>query len=62
MVSRKLRDKARKIAAHILECAEDDLEWDTDRFSVRGDPSQVVTIQDVAFAAYPTTSRPAWKG
>lgn len=52
MVSRKLRDKARRIAAHLLECAEDDLEWETGRFSVRGNPSQAVTIQDVAFAAY----------
>ena len=52
VVSRKLRDKARKIAAHVLECDEDDLEWQTGRFSVRGNPDQAVTIQDIAFAAY----------
>ena len=27
MASRKIRDKARKIAAHLLEASEDDLEW-----------------------------------
>ncbi|MDQ3709817.1 MAG: aerobic carbon-monoxide dehydrogenase large subunit [Actinomycetota bacterium] len=52
MVSRKLRDKARKIAAHLLEVAEEDLEWDNDRFSVAGAPEKVSTIQDIAFAAY----------
>lgn len=52
VVSRKLRDKARRIAAHLLECSPDDLEWQADRFAVRGEPSQSVTIQDVAFAAY----------
>jgi aerobic carbon-monoxide dehydrogenase large subunit len=52
MVARKLRDKARVIAAHLLEAAEEDLEWETGRFFVRGTPSRGVTIQDVAFAAY----------
>src|SRR5947199_4829704 len=35
MVSRKLRDKARKIAAHLLEAAEEDLEWERGRFFVK---------------------------
>jgi carbon-monoxide dehydrogenase large subunit len=52
MVSRKLRDKAKKIAAHLLEASEDDLEWEPGRFFVAGDPDSSVTIQDVAFAAY----------
>jgi carbon-monoxide dehydrogenase large subunit len=52
VISRKLRDKARAIAAHLLECAEDDLEWERGRFSVKGAPDQAKTIQDVAFAAY----------
>jgi len=52
VVSRKLRDKARKIAAHLLEAAEEDLEWEPGRFFVRGAPDSGVTIQDVAFAAY----------
>jgi carbon-monoxide dehydrogenase large subunit len=52
MVARKLRDKARTIAAHLLEASEDDLEWEVGRFFVKGDPDSSVTIQDCAFAAY----------
>jgi carbon-monoxide dehydrogenase large subunit len=52
VISRKLRDKARAIAAHLLECAPDDLEWEQGRFFVRGAPDRAKTIQDVAFAAY----------
>jgi aerobic carbon-monoxide dehydrogenase large subunit len=52
MVSRKLRDKAKKIAAHLLEASEADIEFDHGRFFVRGAPSRSKTIQDVAFAAY----------
>jgi len=52
MVSRKLRDKAKKIAAHLLEASEVDIEFDHGKFFVRGSPSKSKTIQDVAFAAY----------
>ena len=52
IVSRNIRDKAKKIAAHLLEASEDDLEWDTDKFFVAGSPDSSVTIQDIAFAAY----------
>jgi carbon-monoxide dehydrogenase large subunit len=52
IASRKVRDKARKIAAHLLEAAEDDLEWTNGRFSVKGSPDRFKTIQDIAFAAY----------
>ncbi len=52
IVARKLRDKAKQIAAHLLEASPDDLEWETDKFAVRGAPDRSVTIQDVAFAAY----------
>jgi aerobic carbon-monoxide dehydrogenase large subunit len=52
MVSRKLRDKARKIAAHLLEAAEEDLEWEVGKFYVKGSPDRSKTIQDIAFAAY----------
>ena len=44
MISRELRDKARKIAAHLLEAAEDDLEWEPGRFVVRGSPDRAATI------------------
>jgi carbon-monoxide dehydrogenase large subunit len=52
VIARKLRDKARTIAAHLLEASEDDLEWNKDSFSVKGAPERAKTIQDVAFAAY----------
>lgn len=52
VAARKLRDKARKIAAHLLEAAEEDLVWDTDRFYVKGSPTKVKTIQELVFAAY----------
>ncbi len=52
MVARRVREKARKIAAHLLEVSEDDLEWEADSFHVKGAPDQAKTIQDVAFAAY----------
>jgi aerobic carbon-monoxide dehydrogenase large subunit len=48
----KVIDKARKIAAHMLEAAEDDMEFSGGRFSVKGSPDQNVTIQDVSTAAY----------
>ncbi len=52
VIARKLRDKARTIAAHLLEASEDDLEWDKGRFSVKGAPDRAKTIQEIAFAAY----------
>src|ERR1700743_1262229 len=32
MAARKIRDKAKKIAAHLLECSEEDLEWEPGKF------------------------------
>ena len=52
VIARKLRAKAQTIAAHLLECSEDDLEWSAGRFSVKGAPDRGVSIQDCAFAAY----------
>ena len=52
MAARKIRAKARKIAAYLLEFGEDDLEWNIDRWQVKGSPEQAKTIQDIAFAAY----------
>jgi carbon-monoxide dehydrogenase large subunit len=52
MAARKIRAKAKKIAAHLLEADEDDLEWHVDRFHVKGSPGRYQTIQQIAFAAY----------
>lgn len=50
--ARKIRDKARKIAAHLLEVSADDLDWDVDRFTVKGVPGQEKTMKEIAWAAY----------
>ena len=52
MVSRKIRAKARKIAAHLLEVSEEDVEWELGRFYVRGAQDRGVSIQECAMAAY----------
>jgi carbon-monoxide dehydrogenase large subunit len=52
VAARKVREKARKLAAHLLEAAEDDLEWSGAGFAVRGAPERAKTIQEIAFAAY----------
>src|SRR5215470_2165307 len=52
VAARKIQDKARKIAAHLLEAAEPDLVWETGKFSVKGAPDRSKTIQEIAFAAY----------
>lgn len=49
---RKIKDKARKIAAYLLEAREDDLEWEKGKFYVKGAPDRAKTIQEIAFAAY----------
>jgi carbon-monoxide dehydrogenase large subunit len=52
IAARKVRDKARKIAAYLLEVSEDDLVWEPGKFSVKGAPEKSKTIQDIALAAY----------
>jgi aerobic carbon-monoxide dehydrogenase large subunit len=52
MVSRKVRAKAKKLAAHLLEVSEEDVEWELGRFYVGSAPDRGVTIQQCAFAAY----------
>jgi carbon-monoxide dehydrogenase large subunit len=44
--------KAKRIAAHMLEASEDDLEFADGTFSVRGAPGTGKTIQEVAFATF----------
>jgi aerobic carbon-monoxide dehydrogenase large subunit len=48
----KVVAKARLIAAHQLEAAEDDLEFADGRFSVKGSPDRGVTIGEAALAAW----------
>jgi carbon-monoxide dehydrogenase large subunit len=48
----KVVEKARVIAAGMLEASAGDLEWSQGRFSVRGDPDASKTIQEVALATF----------
>src|SRR5882724_1631949 len=48
----KVEEKAKKIAAFLLEAAEADLVFESGQFFVKGTPGRGITIQQVAFAAY----------
>ncbi|MFJ1653929.1 xanthine dehydrogenase family protein molybdopterin-binding subunit [Streptomyces sp. NPDC088337] len=48
----KVVDKARRVAAHLLEASEDDLEFKGGVFSVKGSPEARRTIQEVAFETF----------
>ncbi|HSL11055.1 MAG TPA: molybdopterin cofactor-binding domain-containing protein [Actinomycetota bacterium] len=54
----KVRDKARTIAAHELEVAEDDLEWTDGAFRVAGAPDRARTIPELAASAWHAHSLP----
>jgi aerobic carbon-monoxide dehydrogenase large subunit len=52
LAAEEVIEKGRKIAAHMLEAAEEDIEFEGGTFSVAGSPDSSVTIQQVAGAAY----------
>jgi carbon-monoxide dehydrogenase large subunit len=52
-------EKAKKIAAHMLEVAEEDVSFADGVFSVQGAPSRQVTFQEVALQAYLAWNLPA---
>jgi carbon-monoxide dehydrogenase large subunit len=52
IVSRKIREKGKKIAAHMLEASPEDMEWTGERFQVKGSPDRGATMEEVSFAAY----------
>ncbi|CAL9643972.1 Carbon monoxide dehydrogenase large chain [Streptomyces sp. enrichment culture] len=56
--ARKVVDKARKVAAHLLEASERDLEFTGGVFSVKGSPEARKTIQEVAFEAFTSHDLP----
>jgi aerobic carbon-monoxide dehydrogenase large subunit len=47
----QIKDKGAKIAAHLLEAAEEDIEFSNGVFSVKGSRAEGKTIQDIALAA-----------
>src|SRR5207244_13106764 len=59
LAARRVREKAAKIAAHLLEASEQDIVFDQGRFSVRGSPDRAKTIQEVTLQAYLAWNLPA---
>jgi carbon-monoxide dehydrogenase large subunit len=51
LAARKVRERARIVAAAMLEAAPQDLEWERGRWAVKGDPEKGATIRDIAMAA-----------
>jgi carbon-monoxide dehydrogenase large subunit len=46
----KIRDKAKRYAAHMLEASPDDIEVEGAEYRVKGSPDKKKTIQEIAFA------------
>ncbi len=59
MATQKVKDKAEAIAANVLECSAEDLEFEDGKFSVKGVPDKGITIQEVALQAHVATKLPA---
>jgi carbon-monoxide dehydrogenase large subunit len=54
----KVVDKARNVAAHLLECSPDDLEYAAGTFRVRGTPDAAKSIGDCALAVFAAHNLP----
>ncbi len=50
--ARKIKAKAQMIAAYLLEVHHDDVEFDIDRFRVKGLPEKFKTMKEISWAAY----------
>ncbi|HEY2702783.1 MAG TPA: molybdopterin cofactor-binding domain-containing protein [Candidatus Dormibacteraeota bacterium] len=48
----KVVEKARRLAAHIFEAAEEDVVFDQGRFYVKGSPDNAKVLGELAFASY----------
>ncbi|HWW45019.1 MAG TPA: molybdopterin cofactor-binding domain-containing protein, partial [Acidimicrobiia bacterium] len=58
VAANRVRDKARIIAATMLEASPDDLEWEKGKWFVKGDPASAKTIQEIALAAHGSLELP----
>jgi aerobic carbon-monoxide dehydrogenase large subunit len=58
VAARKVRERARLVAAAMLEVAADDLEWQDGKWRVRGDPDQALGIAEIAKAAHSSLELP----
>ncbi|HSR70205.1 MAG TPA: molybdopterin cofactor-binding domain-containing protein [Acidobacteriota bacterium] len=51
LATRKLKEKCKALAAHLLEAAQDDIVYEDGKFFVKGSPDEHKTIQDLALMA-----------
>ena len=58
VVARKVRERARIVAAAMLEVSPDDLEWSSGKWQVRGDPEQGRNLAEIAMAAHSALELP----
>ncbi|HEX9316735.1 MAG TPA: aerobic carbon-monoxide dehydrogenase large subunit [Actinomycetota bacterium] len=59
MAARKVRERARIVAAAMLEASPADLEWADGKWRVRGDPDKAEGIAEIAMAAHSSLELPA---
>ena len=55
----RVKEKAKKIAAHLMEANEQDIHWKDDAFQVRGSPGQGKSFAEVALMANVAWNMPA---
>lgn len=58
IAARRVKEKARKIAAALLEAKEEDVVVEGSKFYVKGAPAKYVTFQRIALAAYEADKLP----
>jgi carbon-monoxide dehydrogenase large subunit len=59
LATRKVKEKAKVMAAHLLEAAVEDMDYADGKFFVKGSPDKSKTIQDVALMANVSWNMPA---
>ena len=59
LATRKVKEKAKVIAAHLLEAAVEDMDYADGKFFVKGSPDKAKTIQDIALMANVAWNMPA---
>jgi carbon-monoxide dehydrogenase large subunit len=59
LATQRVKEKAKKIAAHLMEANEQDIEWRDGKFTVRGSPDQARTFAEAALMANVAWNLPA---
>jgi carbon-monoxide dehydrogenase large subunit len=59
LAARKIKEKAKIIAAHLLEAAVEDMDYEDGKFFVKGSPDKSKTIQEIALMAHVAWNMPA---